>query len=135
MLISIHSIVLASMFVMMCGIISHLLIAFNGFLSIYLMSVSELILNKTVFFIPGLVSHLQGISMYFTMAFALMVVLGSLWINLKHYQLSKFITGPFGWVWYGLCTYYGMIGWSFSLTKTIIGKILWRSKPVGTIKN
>jgi len=128
MLISIYSIFLATLFTMMCGLVFHLMIALNGFLTIYALSVTELILNKTVFFIPDFISHLQGLSMYFTIACSLVVIFGSIWINLKHYQLTRYFYGPFGWIWYGFSMYFGAIGWSLNLTKSILKRIFWRSR-------
>lgn len=123
MLISIHSMLIAVVFTGMCGLISHLIIAFNGFMSMYFMAIMEMLLNKTSLHIPAFVSHMQGFNMYFTLAFILMVLFGCTWINLKHYQLTKFITWPLRWVWYIIKWYLDWVRWFVMIPKNIIMSI------------
>ena len=122
MLISSYTIFLAMVFTMMCGMIFHLLIPFYGFILSYILAIIEVVINRTIIYIPDFVSHLQGINWYFTILFTLITILGSMWINLKHHQLTKYITSPFGWLYYFINSYINCIFWMMNLSGTIIGK-------------
>lgn len=134
MLISLYSIFLASIFIIFGGIISHLIIGLNGYIFTYLLTLGEMILNRTIFFTPGMIGHIQGINMYTTIIFSLFVVLSSIWINIKQYQITSLVISPFGWIFYGIwnifSAYFSILRFGFSIFNKILYGITGFSIPL-----
>jgi hypothetical protein len=91
MLIGTHSIFTIISFTSLAGFFYYFWINIFGTAFIYILHLMKSFISKTIMFVPLMIPHVQTLTLYSIFAFDVGILLLTIWINVKHYQLMQFI--------------------------------------------